>query len=152
MKKPTKEKKPKPEKPYNSNQWTEARFRSFIMSALRRAQWPQKFKAISTVYIKDGINPKTGKKCKLHQCPICKEILPKGSFHSDHINPVVPLDNNWANEENFLGYNWNKLLPNLFCESDKYQPICKVCHAQKSKEENLIRKQKRLCEKSKLQP
>jgi hypothetical protein len=49
--------------PYNGGTWTKARMRSFVMSALRRAQWPVKFRAIKKAYVKDGINPATGRKC-----------------------------------------------------------------------------------------
>ena len=127
------------EKPYNGNTWTTARMRSFAMSALRRAQWPAKFKSIDKAFIGNGINPKTGKPCKLHKCPICEQVHPKGNMHADHINPVIPLDYNWENC--FLGYDWNEVLRNLWCEADGFQPICKDCHKAKSKEENTQRKQ-----------
>ena len=127
------------EKPYNGGQWTEARMRSFAMSALRRAQWPAKYQAISQAYIGDGLNPKTGKPCKLHKCPTCKKVYPKGNFQADHINPVIPLDHKWTNC--FLGYDWNEVMRNLWCEKEGFVAICKECHKAKSKQENIDRKQ-----------
>ncbi len=127
------------EKPYNGGKWTEARKRSFAMSAVRRAHWPPKYEAIARAFIGNGITPKTGKPCKLHKCPICEQVHPKGNMHADHINPVIPLDHKWENC--FLGYDWNEVLRNLWCEVDGFQPICKDCHKEKSKEENTQRKQ-----------
>ena len=127
------------EQPFNGGTWSVSRMRSFAMSALRRAQWPQKYKSIDKAFIGNGINPKTGKPCKLHKCPICEQVLPKGEMRADHINPVIPLDHNWENC--FLGYDWTEVLRNLWCEADGYQAICLDCHSKKSKQENTERKQ-----------
>lgn len=137
-------------KPFNDGQWTEARMRSFIMSALRRAQWPPKYAAISKAYVEDGANPKTGRKCKLHRCEECGKLFAKGDMHADHIDPVIPLegfDGNW-----FLGYDWNQVVQRLYTEADKFQIICKQCHKDKSKEENAERRllKKKLESKNKL--
>jgi hypothetical protein len=132
--------KPKPEKPYNGGKWTEARLRSFAMSALRRAQWPQKYAALARAYVRDGINPKTGRPCKLHRCPVCGGEFPKNAMHSDHVEPVIPTDHAWHNGENWLGYNWNEVLPRLWCEEAGFKAICRACHKAKSKEENATRK------------
>lgn len=123
--------KPKPPKPYNGGQWTAARFRSFIMSALRRAQWPQKYASIASAYVKDGINPKTGKPCKLHRCPACGELHPKGMMQADHINPVIPL----------TGFDsWDGVITRLYCEKEGFRPLCKPCHRQLTNEQNKQRK------------
>ena len=127
------------EKPYNGGQWTTARMRSFAMSALRRAQWPQKYKSIEAAFIGNGINPKTGKPCKLHKCPTCGKVHPKGNMQADHINPIIPIDKKW--DSVFLGYDWNEVMRNLWCEKDGFLAICKECHKTKSKQENSDRKQ-----------
>jgi 5-methylcytosine-specific restriction endonuclease McrA len=127
-------------KPYNGGKWTEARMRSFAMSAIRRARWPQKYQSIAKAYVRDGINPMTGKPCKLHQCPVCKQLFPKGKIVADHIEPVIPTNHTWGEGENWLGYNWNQLLPRLWCEQSGYRAICKECHKKKSNEENQQRK------------
>lgn len=126
------------EKPFNGGNWSISRMRSFAMSALRRAQWPAKYQAISQAYIGDGINPKTGKPCKLHKCPTCEKVYPKGMMHADHKNPVIPIDKQWSN--GFLGYDWNEVMRNLWCEKDGFSAICKECHKTKTKQENTERR------------
>jgi 5-methylcytosine-specific restriction endonuclease McrA len=124
----------KPEKPFNGGQWTAARMRSFIMSALRRAQWPQKYASISSAYVRDGINPATGKPCKLHRCPLCKKLHPKGMMESDHIIPVIPI----------TGFDsWDAVIKRLYCEVDGFTPTCRNCHREKTKKENHLRKEHR---------
>lgn len=118
-------------KPRNGGQWTEARFRSFIMSALRRAQWPVKYAAIKKAYVKDGINPQTGRPCKLHLCPDCKQLHPQSFMQADHIHPVVPV----------TGFDsWDGVIGRLYCEIDGYRAICRTCHKAKSISENQQRK------------
>jgi 5-methylcytosine-specific restriction endonuclease McrA len=107
------------------------------MSALRGARWPQKYKSIETASVGDGINPKTGRKCKLHKCPNCGGTFPKGEMQADHIDPVVPIDKNWCNT--YLGYDWNDVIKRLFCEIDGFRPLCKACHKKKTAEERTLR-------------
>lgn len=120
-------------KPYNDGQWTEARKRSFIISALRRAQWPPKYQAIKRVFVKDGNNPSTGRKCKLHKCENCGELFPAKDMQADHINPVIPLTGIDS---------WDGVIDRLFCEIDGYQALCRFCHKAKSQAENAARKNK----------
>lgn len=129
-------------KPYNGNQWTTARMRSFVMSAVRRAKWPQKYVSISKAFVEDGINPTTGRKCKLHKCECCGDILPKGKLQADHRDPVIPIDGKWGKTTEWLGYNWNELLPRLFIDAHGFDAICKTCHKTKTNEERKQRKAK----------
>ena len=118
-------------KPFNGGQWTAARYRSFIMSALRRAQWPVKYAAIKTAYKGDGINPATGRKCKLHECQRCKKLFPAKDVRADHIKPIVPV----------TGFDtWDKTIERLFCEIGGFQVLCVPCHKIKTDEENRQRK------------
>jgi hypothetical protein len=71
-------------KPFNGGQWTVARKRSFIMSALRRAQWPVKYSCLRSAFVRDGVNPKTGRKCKLHECEECHELFPAHTNRTSH--------------------------------------------------------------------
>ena len=128
------------EKPYNGGEWTTARMRSFVMSALRRAHWPQKYAALRAAFVESGVNPKTGRKCKLHRCTETQELLPANQMHVDHVEPVVPLDGKWGKSTEWLGYNWNELLPRLFCELDNLEAISKEAHKIKSAEERKKRK------------
>lgn len=124
-------------KPHNSGQWTEARMRSFIMSALRRAQWPVKYEAIKRAYVKDGINPKTGRKCKLHKCESCGNLFPQSQMAADHIHPVVPIEG--FQHKQLLEYDWNELIQRLYCEADGFQALCKECHKEKTAQERASR-------------
>lgn len=120
------------EKPHNGGQWTRARFRSFIMSALRRAAWPVKYAAIRQAYVKNGINKSSGRPCKLHLCPDCKQLFPQSSMQADHINPVVPI----------TGFDsWDGVIARLYCELEGYRATCRTCHKAKSISENQQRKQ-----------
>ena len=120
------------EKPYNGGEWTAARKRSFIMSALRGARWPQKYKAIQRAFVENGPNPRTGKRCKLHKCEECWELFPASGMQADHIEPVVPL----------TGFDsWDAVIERLYCEVDGYQALCKECHKEKTKEENRVRRE-----------
>ena len=126
-------------KPHNDGQWTTARMRSFVMSAVRRAQWPVKYGVVKQAYVGDGVNPATGRKCKVHKCPACGGRFPASGMQADHKEPVVPLDGKWGGRTEWLGYNWNELLPRLFCESDGLQAMCRGCHKAKSSEERKAR-------------
>lgn len=133
----------KTEKIFNNNQWTTARMRSFVMSALRKARWPVKYQAIKDAYVEDGINPQTGRKCKLHRCNQCGNLFPQSQMAADHIDPVVPLDGFPDSPDNFLGYNWNELIQRLYCELDGFQALCSECHKLKSSDERALRKARR---------
>jgi len=115
--------------------------RSFVMSALRKARWPQKYAAVGRAYIKRGTNPATGKPCKLHKCESCGTIGPKSSIQADHTDPVVPTNGKWGRKTRWLGYNWNELLPRLFCEEEGFGAICKACHSEKTNKERKQRQE-----------
>lgn len=132
--------KPKPPKPFNGGRWTVARLRSFAISAIRRAQWPAKYAAIGRAYVRDGINPKTGKPCKLHKCEECGELFPKGKMQADHKVPVVPEDGKWGQTTEWLGVNWNEYLPRMWVEADQYNALDKTCHQLKTQKENQQRR------------
>ena len=121
--------------------WNQAKIRSFIISALRKAHWPVKYEAIRKAYVRDGINPATGRKCKLHRCQECGELFPAKDMQADHIEPVIPLDCSWSQGENFLGYDWNQVVARLFCKLENYQALCKDCHKIKTSEERKLRNQ-----------
>lgn len=119
-------------KPFNGGQWTVARKRSFIMSALRRAQWPVKYSCLRSAFVRDGVNPKTGRKCKLHECEECHELFPAKDMRADHITPIVPV----------TGFDtWDSTIERLFCEAEGLQALCVDCHAVKTKAENEERRE-----------
>ena len=108
------------------------------MSALRRAQWPVKYESIRSAFVRDGVNPASGHKCKLHKCFVCGELFPAKDMRADHIDPIVPV----------TGFDsWDALINRLFCEIDGFQAICVDCHAVKTKAENAERKKNKLVNK-----
>lgn len=106
-----------------SNTWTDARKRSFIVSALRSARWGPKYECIRKAYVADGTNPKTGRKCKLHRCSGCRQTFPKGQIQADHIEPVI-------GPEGFQG--WDTYIERMFCPAEGFQALCKACHGDKT--------------------
>lgn len=118
------------EYPRNGGTWTEARFKSFITSALRGARWPQKYECIKNAFVRNGTNPKTGRKCKLHLCSACKELFPQNGVQADHIIPCI-------GPEGFVS--WDVFIQRTFPEAEGYQCLCKKCHQQKTNEEKAER-------------
>ena len=121
-------------KPFNGQTWTKARFNAFIKSMLRQGslRWGPRNRAISRAYIDDGINPKTGRRCKLHRCEECNDTFAKGDMHADHIECVIPI----------TGFDsWSKVIERMFCEEEGFRIICHSCHSKKSKEENAERRE-----------
>jgi hypothetical protein len=110
------------------------------MSALRRAAWPVKYEAVRMAYVRDGINPATGRKCKLHKCACCVGLFPQNLMKADHIDPVIPIDGFPNKELLHLGYDWEKVIIRLYCEALNYQVVCKNCHDLKSASEKEQRK------------
>lgn len=118
-------------RPFNGGEWTIARMNCFIKSALRGARWPQKYVCIREAFVKHGINPKTGHKCKLHRCPDCDGLFPQKDMQADHIIPVV-------GPEGFVS--WDQYIKRLFCEADGFRALCKQCHKKITEEERAERK------------
>ena len=118
-------------RPHNGGEWTVSRYNSFVKAALRKARWPVKYKVLKSAYVRDGINPATGRKCKLHQCIECKQLFPQKDIQIDHIEPIVPT----------TGFtNWDDVITRMFCEEDNLQPLCRECHKIKSGVEREERK------------
>lgn len=128
----------KVEREYNGGQWTEARMRSFIISALRGAsqRWGPKHAALKAARVSRGnyrcascgtvggksLPPEAGKKRR------------RNNAVADHIDPVVPV----------TGFTtWDSFIERLFCEEDGYQVLCWACNKQKTGEENEERKRLR---------
>ena len=120
----------------NNGEWTEARFRSFVTSALRAAsrRWPVKFKALKEAFVGRTTNTKTGKLAMHYKCAGCNKHFVASDVQVDHVTPVVdPV-------KGFLS--WDIYVDNLFCELENLQILCKPCHKEKTAEEKLMRKKK----------
>jgi len=121
------------DRPHNGGQWTAARYRSFIVGLLRQGhlRWGPKYTALKRAYVGPGINPETGRRCKLHRCEMCMATFPLNAMRVDHINPVVdPV-------RGFQG--WDEYISRMFQESDGYRAICSPCHDKITARDNRIR-------------
>ncbi|MGL4584067.1 MAG: HNH endonuclease signature motif containing protein [Flavobacterium sp.] len=118
---------------FNGGEWTQARFNSFVKSALRSAsqRWPPKYKVLNDACIGKHINIKTGRLAKHYKCAACSGNYPAKDVVVDHILPVVPI-------EGFTS--WDVVVDRMYCEADNLQVLCKPCHKIKSSEESLERK------------
>ena len=127
----------KPAKPYNGVTWTQARFASFIKSALRAAsrKWPQKHQALKDACVGKRLNKATGKDVFHYKCAACSNLFKAVDVQVDHIDPVVSV------EHGFEG--WNVYIERMFCEADGYQVLCKTCHSIKTANERKARKENR---------
>ena len=116
--------------------WTEARMRSFVMSGLRRmtSRWGPKYSVLNAAYVEDQINPKTKRKRKMYRCALTNKLFPASEMQVDHIEPVIP--EKWGRKAKWLGYNWNELLPRLFCKETNLQAVSKAAHKLKTKHQN----------------
>jgi 5-methylcytosine-specific restriction endonuclease McrA len=122
-------------KPYCNGEWTQARFNSFIKSALRSAsqRWPPKYLVLQDAYVGIKTNPKTGRQAKHFHCKSCGEAFPQKEVEVNHITPVVPID----------GFDsWDGVIYRMFCEKDGLEVLCKPCHKAVTKQENELRKNK----------
>ena len=111
--------------------WTEARFKSFIISALRGCfrKWDPKVQCVKNARIRRG----------WYRCECCKEEVPATlppkeggkrrikNIVADHIEPIVdPIDG-------FKGY--DEWIRRGFVELSGFQALCHKCHQAKCKEE-----------------
>lgn len=137
---PSKAGRPSGEKTRCGGRWTEARFASFIKSALRAAS--RRWAPIGDV------DKKATTKRGFRICAGCGEEVPvtevrdgkrqKNTF-VDHIVPIVPPETGFTN--------WDDVINRMFCEEDNLQVLCYECHTKKSNEERAIAKERRQREK-----
>ena len=116
------------EKPYCNGQWTKARFKSFVTSALRRAssRWSPKYLTKK--------NARTAR--NTYTCSLCSKSVGNKDIKIDHIHPVVDPTKGFVS--------WDSFIERLFVELDGYQAICVACHQSKTSEERLVRKAAKL--------
>lgn len=111
-----------------NNEWTEARFKSFIKSQLRGAS--RKWAPINTT------KKKAWESRGQYKCAHCNELhaptVKVGNKRSsnifvDHIKPIIDPQTGFTN--------WDDYIEGLFCEEDNLQLLCKKCHDIKSNNE-----------------
>lgn len=136
----------KPDKPHNGGQWTVARYKSFIKSALRQAsmKWGPKNEALKEARLEKG----------WYRCAECGERVPAtvkvvhptdGTYkrvknvHVDHIIPVI---------DPAVGFTtWDSVIERMFCEKEDLRVLCASCHKTITDEEKRIAKERRKGEK-----
>ena len=138
MAKPRRESKKKPvprksvERPHNGGQWSKARFKSFIISALRKAssRWGPKNEVLKLA--------RTGR--NQYTCAECGEgKLGRKDVAVDHIDPIV---------DPAVGFvSFDEWVERCFVEADAYQVLCKPCHSLKTDVEKEIASFRRKREK-----
>ncbi len=106
----------------NGGRWSDARFRGFVVSALRAAtrRWPPKYECLKGACVGVQRNKKSGRDAKHYRCAACEECFPQSNVQVDHKEPVGQF------------VDWNQMVEKLFCEADNLQVLCKPCHKKKS--------------------
>jgi len=126
---------------HNNNQWTDARFNSFIKSALRAAssRWPPKYTVLKEAATEKKINWKTGRLAQHYKCASCNKEFPLKEVQLDHIEPVInPITG-------FIS--WDAVITRMFCEKDGFQVVCIPCHKVKTDQEKQLKKDNKKNEK-----
>jgi 5-methylcytosine-specific restriction endonuclease McrA len=109
------------EKPFNSGNWSRARFFSFIRSALRLAsrKWPPRIEAKVRARRKIQ-SPGRSKNQKWEFCcASCGEWFPDKEVEVDHIAPAGSL----KCYDDLPGF-----VSRLFCEASGMRVLCRDCH------------------------
>lgn len=110
-----------------NGRWTEARYFSFIRSALRMAwiKYPVKYDAL-----KLASKPNTGefdnRTKNVYTCANCKNVFKVKDVQVDHKISVGTL-RTYDDLPRFVA--------NLFCELNNLQVLCKDCHKEKTNKE-----------------
>ena len=114
-------------KRYNGGEWTKARRKGFIMSALRKAwlRWPPRGKVMKAAWVRRGVYKCNG--CKKNvKVTLKRDGKRYRNISVDHIKPVIPVG----------GFKtWDSVVARLFCEDSNLQVLCKLCHDKKTKSE-----------------
>lgn len=115
-----------------NKQWTQARFNSFVKSALRSAsrRWPPKYECLNDAFVGVKTNQKTGRQAKHFECNKCHKHFPQKDIEVNHIIPVVPV----------TGFDsWDGVIKRMFCDKENLEVVCKPCHKIISAEERKLR-------------
>jgi 5-methylcytosine-specific restriction endonuclease McrA len=122
---------------YNDGEWTEARFRAFIISALRAymKRFPPKWKALKAAMVGKKVNKRSGRLAEHYLCASCGGFFVARDVQVDHIDPVV------SPEEGFQ--DWWTYMNRLYCEAENLQVLCKPCNKDKTNAERKERAKKK---------
>ena len=128
----------------NGGNWTEAKFNSFVKSALRGAsrRWPPKYETLNAAYVDRRTNAKSGRPAKHYLCAQCQGCFPAAEVQVDHIEAIIdPL----------VGFvSWDEVVNRMFCEKENLQVLCTPCHKVKTAAEKTLAKERRNDAKTKV--
>ena len=114
--------------------WTDAKFKGWIISLLRRGtmRWPPRNEALAKAKTEKKINTATGRMAQHFKCAVCLQDYSAKNVVVDHIEPVVLPG---------IGFiDWNTYIERMFCSVENLQVLCKTCHDIKSSIEKTQRK------------
>lgn len=114
---------------YNGGEWTPARFKQFIISAIRGSmrKWPPKYKALKSAAAGKKENRHTGRQAEHYKCAACRKLFIAREVQVDHIEPVVHPEDGFVD--------WETYFDRMFCEEENLQVLCKPCHKKKTDSE-----------------
>lgn len=116
----------------NGGEWTEARYRSFIVSTLRKSssRWGPRNEAKRDARHHEKLPNATGRLVFHSKCACCNELVPETTSSVDHIEPVV---------DPAVGFvNFDVYIQRMYCEKEGFQVLCKPCHDTKTAGEREI--------------
>ena len=116
-----------PKNPKERNLVKGAIRRVFSRSELRR-------RALDKALVKDYHDPSRKRVTRWGRCAECNKLEPAYLLEVDHQEPVVPIGSSL--EE----MSWDQIIDNIWCDEDKLQALCKLCHRSKTSIEGQIRR------------
>lgn len=118
---------------------------SWLMNGLRSIcrRYPPIYNKRNEGKITYYITSKNGKQMKRvkHICSLCNKEMKNDEVRIDHIDPIVPVTGKTLRENGKV--DWNPIIDAMFCDSSNLQKCCHTCHSEKSRLENLQRKELR---------
>lgn len=119
----------------NGGEWTDARFNSFVKSALRAAsrKWPPKYGCLNDAFVGKQICKVSGRLGKHFRCANCNGNFAGRFVQVDHIEPII---------DPAVGFTtWDDVVNRMFCEKQNLQVLCTDCHKEKTASERKIKKE-----------
>lgn len=103
-----------------------------IRRAFSRSELREKAVAASRV---DHYDPERPRVKKWSRCALCKELTPTYKGDLDHKDPIVPVTSSF--EEMSL----DEVVDRTWCQENRLQFLCEICHDKKTQEENKERRE-----------